>query len=351
MFTVEKSSLCTVWPNDLWPVLNRFCEYLNGSSANTYIIMAHKAARFFQLLIDEGLLDKRLQDCFISNIALDYEYELKDEKIVIIDDIMISGTAVSSTVSKLIKRGVSKNNIEIIVMIRDIEYRGLNFLKNNESDMIKCDYIASNSECIRISYEISHVFAYSGICCDVEFPTYKERIINTIEHDCLLSSLYWDIFNISNLTHEKGKISVVSLFPKCWIQQKVWDFVGADLSDFLQLKLRVYLHDYTSGVRSINVIPLALLAETTESEVESIIALLYDQIGISKEVFEDLDYRAKVRFIQFYIANAIVFVCNTIHGWPQLEVSENWVRVLFGNIIYPQIYNSMKNLNEKKIKI
>lgn len=54
--------------------LKHFCDVINSTNADAFILMAHKAVQLFQVLQDQGYIDGRIkQKIIISSQALDFD--------------------------------------------------------------------------------------------------------------------------------------------------------------------------------------------------------------------------------------------------------------------------------------
>ncbi|MCI8397780.1 MAG: hypothetical protein HFF90_00005 [Oscillibacter sp.] len=103
--------------------LKAFCHRINQSDADVFIIMAHKAVLLFYILLAQGHIDKQVEEkVIVSNLALDFDCcYLKEKKIAILDDIVISGTTIASTIDKLLSVGVRQDSIDVIAIAIDLE--------------------------------------------------------------------------------------------------------------------------------------------------------------------------------------------------------------------------------------
>lgn len=90
-----------------------FCMQISKLEADIFILMARKASCFFNCLEELGLI--HFNGYVTSERILDMNCEwLKDKKIVIIDDAIVSGTSINRTIEKL--NDVCVKSIEVHVL-------------------------------------------------------------------------------------------------------------------------------------------------------------------------------------------------------------------------------------------
>lgn len=192
-----------------------FCDRVNHSDADVFIIMAHKAVLLFDLLIDQGFIGIQAKNkVIISNFALEFDCSyLEGKKIAILDDIVISGTTISSTVNKLLSVGVNQNDIEVIAIAIDEDYFNMDFSGVNGTTVLHCNHLFEDAPCIELSAIVSKAFSYYGIPYDVDFPVYNYITINEKMLNSLHNNLLWDIIDVSNVNQRSGGITAFVLSP------------------------------------------------------------------------------------------------------------------------------------------
>lgn len=215
--TTYKKDFFDLFDENETDALHLFCEHINQSEADVFIIMAHKAICLFNVLQEQNHI-KVANKTIISNLSLGFldpkSKYLKDKKIAIIDDIMISGTAVSSTVNKAISCGANKNNISVIVLAIDSHYMRMEFINELDKNVLICNKYLDDNKCIKLSSNISNAFSYYGIPYDYDFPIYSKIKIHGDTLCKFFNNLFWDIFDISNDFQKEGDINSYVIIPK-----------------------------------------------------------------------------------------------------------------------------------------
>ena len=348
---IEKPSILETCSETTKTALLLYCDYINRSDAAVFVVMAQKAFCLFQILMEEGLLRKDIANRFYSSSALEFGYEdFEDKKVAIVDDIIISGSAIASAAYKLFKYGkVSDENIEIIALARDIDYQTMQFtsIKDRKS-LIRCALDVNDAECIQISYEISHILAYRGRPYNADFPVYNKIEIGKNIYKDIQNSLDWKSYDITNDVQKEGNIQSITLFPHKAIKDKLWRLLGIDMSEFLHLKIRIYIQHYECEKDIMEIVPMAWFHETSEKEIDTLISH-FSNLGVYLiNKIRNNHYTTKVNVLQFYIAHAlkIAFVsrinssgCNLI---PQI------IYHTFGSSEAKNIINCLEQIEEKK---
>lgn len=172
-YQVDLYDFCS---DEITCALKKFCQRVNNSDADVFVIMAHKAVLLFYLLLAQGHIAKQAAgNIIISNLALDFDCRyLKGKKVAILDDIVISGTTIASTVNKLISAGVHQDDIDVIAVAVDQDYFNMNFENIRGSSVLHCDFAPKDAPCIELSAVVSKVFSYYGVPYDVDFPVYEQ---------------------------------------------------------------------------------------------------------------------------------------------------------------------------------
>lgn len=279
-------------------ILHKYCDRINQSDADVYIIMAHKAVQLFRVLVDQDYIHIRLNDkVIISSQALDFDCSyLKNKKIIIIDDIIISGTSIASAIHKLINLGVDADNIEIIALARDTDYQTMVFENNQGDNILGCNTLLEDTECIELSYLISKAFCYYGTPYNVDFPTY-DFIIGQNKEQAFFREFLWDTFSTTNDDQQVGAVSSFSIFPKSDLLNCLWKKIGVNLSKCSHLKLRTYIRRYNSGYSDCTIVPMCLFDEISENDVDKLYRQLAPDGGATH-----LSFVAKMRYLEYWIS-------------------------------------------------
>lgn len=330
-FQVDLYDFCSDQVKD---VLKTFCDRVNHSQADTLIIMAHKAVQLFYILLAQGHIHKQVaKKVIISNFALDFSCRsLKGRKIAILDDIVISGTSIASTVNRLLSFGVCQDDIEVIAIAIDQDYFAMNFENTKGVSVLHCDFDPEDAPCIELSAVISKVFSYYGVPYDVDFPVYEGLPIQAEQLNTLHNSLFWDVTDVSNANQRAGCVDVYTLSPTQPVRHRLWTTIGADLEDCANVKIRLYIKRYPDGSRECCAVPMLLFREIS---VDSL-GILYDRLKPADQALflnEQVPCLAQMRYLEFFVAHQLYLIFSEITSLGRgFMFRENIAKQLFGPI-------------------
>lgn len=323
--------------------LKTFCHRVNHSDADVFIIMAHKAVLLFYLLLAQDHISKQVaKKVIVSNLALDFDCcYLKGKKIAILDDIVISGTSIASTVNKLLSVGVRQDDIDVIAIAIDKDYFNMGFENTKGISVLHCDFKPEDALCIELSAVISKVFSYFGIPYDVDFPVYEQIPINEKALSTFHNSLFWDSVDVSNGNQRSGGIDVYTLYPAQPVLARLWTTIGVNLERCADIKLRLYITRFPDGSRECCIVPMCLFKEISLDTLGA----LYDLLKPTDHpIFIDKEepWKAQMRYLEFCIAHQLYVIFSEItalgHG---VLFYENIVKQLFGPIDGETVYRHL----------
>lgn len=325
--------------------LRIYCDIINKSDAEIFVVMARKAVCLVRYLFNIGLIQKTKYAKFVSSNALLYDISsFAGKKVAIVDDIIISGSALATTANQLILAGVKEEDLEIIALVRDSDYQTMNFTRTSDGkSLLKCAMNAKDAECIEISYDISHIIAYNGMQYDADYPAFEPLVVTNEDISCLTNSIDWHLYEVTNEIQRQGQISAISLFPKKSTLTRFWEFIGLNLEEIIHLKIRLYFRDYASGKCKLNIVPMAFFNEISEKSLNELFSMLSD-----KEVLQEHEawsVKAKMHFLQYYLAFLLqeYFVRCSISQKLKLDAAD--LNFNFGHTTSARISCYLKNRN------
>lgn len=296
-------------------LIRRFCKQINETDADVIILMAHKAVRLFWVLVEQGYITVPIEKkIVISNHAVEFNCEyLKEKKIAIVDDIVISGSSIASLVSSLKSADVRQEDISIIVIATDRHYFAMNFDTPDGSSALYSGNKLDDAACIELSAKISKVFSHYGIPYEADFPTYTCTTKNEDAFGLFHDSFLWNVYDVSNENQRIAHVSAYSIQPAPCLRRKLWTLLGVDLDRCVHLVVRCYIKRFPQGTVNWCFLPLCLFEEITERDLE----IVYKALKPSKEILnikKDNNAKAKMRYLQFYIAHQLFIVFQELIG-------------------------------------
>lgn len=336
-YQVDLYDFCS---NEVTCALKKFCQRVNNSDADVFVIMAHKAVLLFYLLVAQGHIAKHAAEkIIISNLALDFDCcYLKEKKIAILDDIVISGTTIASTINKLISVGVHRNNIDVIAIAIDQDYFNMSFENTMGVSVLHCDFAPKDAPCIELSAVVSKVFSYYGVPYDVDFPVYEKIPVSEATLNILHSDLFWDEVDVSSRNQRAGDINVYTLFPAQPVLERLWVAIGADLKNCADIKIRLYVKRYPDGSRECHIVPMCLFKEISQDALSTLYGLL-KPVNRPLSMDSEKPWNAQMRYLEFSIAHQLFVIFSKLtslgHG---MMFFKNIATQLFGPIDGETIY-------------
>lgn len=299
---MQREKCLGLLPNSFQNLINQYCTRIEECDADCFVVVARKAVCFLESLIQEGLLNITINNKPIySSNCLDFlDNDFSQKKIAVIDDLSNSGAAIAEITNTLIDRfRVPPTRIEIIVLAVNRDTFSMNFTDVNTGySLLNCNHVykLNNADCAELSKTIASTLCSLGIPYDSDFPTYEITAVTDQQYRNLLSTLFWDCYNVSNQYHKKSGVNALVLRPKPSIENEVFKFMGIDLCKGVHLKVRLLTNRSDAGTWTLRVVPMAIIRESYVSNIlqicNAITALNATVIG-------------KFRFLQFYIAAAL----------------------------------------------
>ena len=273
-------------------VVETYCGMINRCGADLIITMARKGVCFFDVLVDDGHISLFDTQKVISSNAIDFTDALDTfHRIVITDDIMISGTSIANTVNRLLDLGVTEDQIEVIVLAVDSDYMHMSFSSESGRNLLLYGWTLPNADCIELSSQISNLLSIYGKPYDVDFPVYDPILI---PHDRLFKILnpnYFRIYNITNPSQVTGGVEAFTLIPKEHTIRELWKCIGFPDVEFAHVKYRVFVDSIENGQYSLQIVPFALLYEIGYEKLKELC------VHLTGDAYEQLNHKARFRFV------------------------------------------------------
>lgn len=310
--------------------IQNFCDIVNDCSGDVFVIMAQKSLCLYKLLVKLGMLEPKN---VYSSTSIDFNignWDWSNKQIIILEDIIVSGSALSAATNRLKKVGVSTANLRIIAIARDTQYHSMEFTReDNNENLLICGMDCNDADCIELSYDISRLLSYYGIPYDTDYPSYAEIACDEKTIKKVFHSPMWDTYDITNVDNEDNQIKTLTLFPTSLLKSKLWNSINMKLDSHLHLKFRVY---YSENSLKTTVVPMALLNEIKDTELLQIYDFLKANYFPDYNIDENWTTRTKFRFVQYYIAHKMMmlFYCELSEKTP--ELNKEWLSIQFGSI-------------------
>lgn len=280
-----------------------FCSAINEASADVYIVMARKAACFVQFLERARYID--FDGKLVTNRLLDYDTEwLRGKKVVLIDDVIVSGTTIFTTIKKIEAAGVA--SIQVIVLGVNKEYYNVELFEyenmGERKNYITHPYLLlTDAGCIRMCSNIVAIFSLDIAPYDVDFPQHSQIMLSKYNFEQIILNNEWTSYDVSSDLQSENNIKNITLLPTKEIVRKFDAVMGFSVSSIGFFKIRILAKYNTKKNKpyTVNVIPYFLFNEITEKDVLSIYHKLLGDDTI------DLSTIAKLRILQYIFAQKL----------------------------------------------
>lgn len=292
----------------------KFCDRINESNADVFILMARKAACFFQVLVEGGYINHSvIQKMIVTDRSTDFSNNyLKGKKILIIDDVIFSGSTIAKIVLLLRKIGVEIKDISILILALNKDTFRMHFTDmDDQKDIFRIDDSAklNNADCTRLCVDISRLLSIIGKPYDVDFPAYYDIFLdNTDIMPWSVLPQYWTLFNVSNEYHNQVGIEAFTIIPSSKITNIIWQYLGVNLDEVAEYKIRVYSYE-SEDKKRYKILPMVVFNEISFDTLEIIFEKICDLLEFTNEkIIKSFNNQsAKMRMAQYYIANLLYY--------------------------------------------
>lgn len=249
---------------------------------------------------------------------------MKGKSVIIIDDVIVSGTTIYTVIKKL--ENFFVDDIKVFVLGIDTPYCSLNLFdyvdsNGNTMNYLQSPYLPLSDEgCMRICSNIVSLFALDIAPYDVDFPKHKRLSISKKKLDNLISNSDWTSYDVSSDLQAENNIINITLLPTTYIKDLIDNQIGIPLSKLGFFKIRIFSKPTSNKNEKyiVNVVPYFMFNEICEDDVNYLFS------KIMKNKYLELDAISKIRVLQYVFAEKIfIYWCNSIDKYTNSEFK--WV--------------------------
>ncbi|MDL2243300.1 hypothetical protein LJB84_00440, partial [Bacteroidales bacterium OttesenSCG-928-J19] len=306
---IDKTNFLNIFEEKIRGRIIEFCNKINDSKADLYITMARKAACFINAL--EELSMVAINGEVISERVLDTEIDWSGiRKIIIIDDVIISGTTLNRTIKKIKDKNPA---IEIKVFVLGINEKWFNEeLLQDDAGVSYLDIPVKpleNSQCIRLSGDIVKMLSMMPTPYNIDYPIYNTLKLNSEDYDIMLNMPNWEINDVCSYEQIKHNIFTKTFIPTHNSLISCGNLFFNDLIKDSLLKIRIYgkKREKEKETYRFSIVPMAILPPLKAEQITD----LFNHLAAEKEQLLSktlTSITAKLRFIQFVIADRLASV-------------------------------------------
>lgn len=301
---VDNKILNSVFDNDMNQSIMDFAQTITDTDADVFIVMSRKAACFIRFLERHGniafngeLVTDRILDINLQQFA--------GKKVVIIDDVIVSGTTIYSIITRL--KTVHVQNIRVLVLGVNEKYYNPRLFQytdedGNEKNYLQAPYIpVSDAACMRICSNIVSTFALDLSPYDVDFPRYDLVTISKNRFNQIVSCSDWRSYDVSSDLQSQNNILNITLLPTSRINRLFDDSLGIPISLMGFYKIRLFAKFNTQKNQyDVNAVPFFLFNEVSAGDINKIFCLWF-----ANKITDTISSIAKVRILQYVLAKKL----------------------------------------------
>lgn len=317
--------------------VEQFCKQINNSTSDIFILMARKSIVFIKALQQQNKLNFNFDEkLIIADTSFEFSSDyIYGRKITIIDDIMISGTAIGEMINKLLDIGVAPQQIDVIVLAVNQDYNQMEF-KDIETGWVFFDKtnanIFSDSECINLSNCIAQMIAKLGEFYNADFPEYTKFELGYEEYRQLFNKIYWDIFEETNVFHHQGKNEVYTFIPKENTKIEIYRRMHFSAEQIVLFKLRLIAHKTENNSYICKFIPEIVVEDITFLQLQELWELLVYDKADTKKTLVNLNPKALFRLFHFFGAKIVADVFVDMNGlYDRTKLDNSFISVAVGH--------------------
>lgn len=301
---LDNQILNYVFDNEMNQSIMDFAQTITNAVADVFIVMSRKAACFIRFLERHGNIsfDGELVTDRILDINLK---QFKGKNIVIIDDVVVSGTTIYSIVEKL--KSVNVQSIRVFVLGVNEEFYNPKLFQYIDNDGRERNYLqvpylpVSDAACMRICSNIVSTFALDLSPYDVDFPRYNQITISKNSFDKMVSCSDWRTYDVSSDLQSQHNIRNITFLPTERIDQVFNTSLGIPISQLGFYKVRLFAkYNSKKNQYRVNAVPYFLFNEILSEDIDRIYSTWF-----ASKIGDTISPIAKVRILQYVLADKL----------------------------------------------
>ena len=311
-----------------------FCKDLNNTNADIYVVMARKAACLVSVLEKLSLLT--LHGEVISERVLDCKIDWnKYKSVIIIDDVVISGTTLYQTIAR-IKSEKPSIRLDLYVLGVNSDWYKNDVLEDENG----ISYIHSpiryydNSECIRLSGDIVQMLAQYPVPYNIDFPIYNTLRLNGDEYRQIMSLPGWKISEVLSFSHEKNDIFTHTFIPQIETLENCGSLYVSETLRHSLLKIRTYCRCRTDKKHEVYLLTIVPMLIMPPLEYKALNEVFYELSGANGNELSQvlISNTSRLRFVQFVLAD--IMAKKFIQSTNILLCTNNEINREYGSLRY-----------------
>lgn len=297
------SILNYVFDYEMCQSIDAFSKMICSLTADVFLVMSRKAACFISFLKRHGKVtfDGKL----VTDRILDFDTTwLNGKSVIVIDDVIVSGTTIYSVIQKLKKTGVC--DIKVYVLGINERYFSPNLLEYMDANQQIISYLnppyipLSDAACMRTCSNIVSLFALDILPYDVDFPKHEFFSVSNSVFNQLVASSDWYTYDVSSDLQAENNVKNITMLPTEKIKVLFDQEVGAPISQLGFFKIRLFAKPNEKRTKYlINIVPYFLFNSVTSKDVSNLFDTWFNNGPTPKSNI------AKIRILQYILAEKL----------------------------------------------
>lgn len=348
---MDNQILNYVFDNEMNQSIMNFAQTITDTVADVFIVMSRKAACFIRFLERHGNIsfDGELVADRILDINLK---QFEGKNVVIIDDVVVSGTTIYSIVEKL--KSVNVQSIRVFVLGVNEEFYNPKLFQyidedGKEKNYLQAPYLpVSDAACMRICSNIVSTFALDLSPYDVDFPRYNYITVSKNSFDKIVSSSDWRTYDVSSDLQSQNDIRNITFLPTERIDQIFNASLGIPISELGFYKVRLFSKfNSKKNQYTVNAVPYFLFNEISSEDIDSIYNTWF-----ASRISDIISPIAKVRILQYVLAEKLFSIwTESVNKLFDKKLSWNIDKSAFCLIFPKEYYRHILDVAKSNVEI
>lgn len=354
MLNPRIDSFFNVFEKSVQDEIMAFCKRITSTHSDVYVIMARKAAVLCDSLEELGLI--HLEGYVTSDRSLDINGEwLRGKEVTIIDDAVVSGTTLYTTIQKITLYGAKSISVQILTVNEAWYNPALLQDESGNSYVFPVYNKLPDNLCIKLCNDIVQAISLVPRPYDIDFPLYKSIPLTEYEMQRILVLNNWETYDLRTDLQKQHGIVNFTLLPNQYELHQLNELFGLNTTQHCNIKIRIYgrMLSKTKKQYALRISPFFIFHEmsvdTTQQIFDSIIS---GHSKVDTTLFADWNSASQLRFLQFYYSHqlAVFWLYRISHLLTKpIELTYSYRNLSF---LFPEKYIcAVETLNKRFVRL
>ncbi len=326
------------------------CKRVSRSNAKVYMVMARKAACFFDCLRSLEIFDPSGYVTTERVMDMNVDWLIRMGSVCIIDDTIISGTTIYRTLERLREIGVK--DISVHALSINSKWFDSSLIGDLEFPLKRPYAIQEDGECAKQCKNIISAISIFPRPYDIDFPYSTNLKITQGKGNKLLANPYWETHEVSSPIQRSQSIRSLVLLPKQAMHAKFGDFFhGSSWMSHFKIRLYCTMSEDGKHFKAIRIVPITILRDLSALDCNSLFESTLKSLGCDNAQKDALNNEfitpsSRYRFLQFIISKHIGELwaeqCSEILGHRfYYEINQQSLELIFSPTVCPLLSKLM----------